>query len=69
MLDQKTKDQFQSKFASVKTRIRESYPDVDDATLNQARTNPDQLVSAIAQSSGRPEDEIANELRQMVSNS
>ena len=68
-LDQKTKDSLKQNFATVKTQIQSAFPDVDEATLSQGQSNPDQLVSAIAQSSGQSEDQIAQQLKQMVSGS
>ena len=69
MLDQKTKDQLKSKFATVKTQIQSAFPDVDEATLSQGQSDPDGLVSSIAQSSGQSEDQIAQQLKQMVGSS
>ena len=69
MLDQKTKDQLNSKYANVKSQIKSAFPDVDEATLSQGQSDPDALVTSLAQSSGRSEDEIAKQIKQFVGNS
>ncbi len=67
MLDQQTKDQLKQKFQQLKPQLKQAFPDVEEQELSKGQSDPDQLVSTLAEKSGQPKPQIEQQLKQMVS--
>lgn len=68
MLDTQTKQQLKQKFQQIKPQIQQAFPDVEEQDLSKGQSDPDQLVSTIAEKSGQPKEQIEQQLKQLVSN-
>ena len=51
----------------VATQLQAQFPDMDKAQLQQAKSDPNQLVTKLAEQTGQPEDQIASQVRSIVS--
>jgi predicted nucleotidyltransferase len=69
MLDQQTKQQFQSKFQQIKPQLQQQFPELEEQDLQKGQSDPDQLVKAAAQKTGQPEMQIEQQLEQLVQQS
>lgn len=66
VLDQQTKQQLQENFQQIKPQLKQQFPDLQDQDLQQAQTDPDRLVKAIAQKSGQSESQIEQQVKQLA---
>ena len=66
MLDQQTKQQLQQKFNQIKPQLKQRFPDLQDQDLQKAQSEPDQLVTIIAQKSGQDQQVVEQQLMQVV---
>ena len=69
MLDQQTKQQLQQKFEQIKPMLQQRFPDLEEQDLQNAQSDPDQLVKTVSQKSGQDEQQIEQQLKQLVQSS
>ena len=66
MLDPQTRQQLQTKFQQVKPQLKQRFNGVTDQDLDQWRSDPDKLISAISQKTGQPTSGVEEEIRTLV---
>ncbi|HET7473763.1 MAG TPA: hypothetical protein VFJ71_11605, partial [Candidatus Limnocylindrales bacterium] len=66
MLDPQTRQQLQTKFQQVKPQLKQRFNGVTDQDLDQWRSDPDKLISAISQKTGQPTSRVEEEIRTLV---
>jgi uncharacterized protein YjbJ (UPF0337 family) len=66
MLDPQTRQQLQTKFQQVKPQLKQRFTGVTDQDLDQWRSDPDKLISAISQKTGEPTSRVEAEIRTLV---
>jgi hypothetical protein len=65
MLDQQVKQQLQQDIDRFKPLLKQQFQ-LEDQDVQQAKSDPDQLVQTISRKSGRNEQEIEQQLMQLV---
>jgi uncharacterized protein YjbJ (UPF0337 family) len=66
MLDPQTRQQLQTKFQQVKPQLKQRFSGVTDQDLDQWRSDPDKLISAISQKTGQSTSRVEEEIRTLV---
>jgi hypothetical protein len=65
MLDQQVKQQLQQNIDQFRPLLKQQFQ-LEDQDVQQARSDPDQLVQTISRKSGQNEQQIEQQLMQLV---
>lgn len=65
MLDQQVKQQLRDNIDQFKPLLKQQFQ-LEDKDVQEARSNPDQLVQTISRKSGQDEQQIEQQLMQLV---
>lgn len=65
MLDQQVKQQLQQNIDQFKPLLKQQFQ-LEDQDVQQAKSDPDQLVQTISRKSGQDEQQIEQQLMQLV---
>jgi hypothetical protein len=65
MLDQQVKQQLQQNIDQYKPLLKQQFQ-LEDQDVQQAKSDPDQLVQTISRKSGQNEQQIEQQLMQLV---
>jgi len=65
MLDQQVKQQLKDNIDQFKPLLKQQFQ-LEDKDVQEARSNPDQLVQTISRKSGQDEQQIEQQLMQLV---
>jgi hypothetical protein len=65
MLDQQVKQQLQQNIDQFKPLLKQQFQ-LEDQDVQQAKSDPDQLVQTISRKSGQNEQQIEQQLMQLV---